>query len=115
VKCILPTGDYTNLNRPGIRDESGGNSIIAGDGHEADSRRRSARIHAAPAIAKVSAVSLQFVRLWGSERSNGTHTSSPKITSIMVRRRVASSATRFVRRATAASANRTVVVTAQNI
>src|SRR5260370_40991263 len=79
------------------------------------SPRRSARIHAVPAIAKVSTVSLQFLWLWGSERSNGTHTSNPKSTNIMVSRRAARRAMRFAGRATDASENKTVVVTAQNI
>src|SRR5260221_14709316 len=79
------------------------------------SPRRSARIHVAPAIARVSAVSLQLVWLCGSERNNGTHTSSPKVTSIIVSRRVARSAIRLARIAAAANADQTVVATAHNI
>jgi hypothetical protein len=51
-------------------------------------------------------------RSWGFERTNGTHTSSPKLTTIIVSSRLARSAMRFVRRATPASANKTVVATA---
>ena len=102
-----------------IKETAGGEAAhlaISGDGHLSRcSPRRSARIRATPAIAKASAFSLQFVWLWRSERTNGTHTSSPKITSIIVSRRIARGAIRFVRRVTAASANRTVVVTDQNI
>jgi len=49
----------------------------------------SARIHATPAMANVSAHSLQFAWLRGAANSSGTHTRSPKPTIIAVSRRVA--------------------------
>src|SRR5690242_18600993 len=77
--------------------------------------RKSVTIHATPAIAKVSVVSVQLDNLCGSEKRIGSHTSTPNPTSIAVSSPDARSADRPVTSATAASAKQIVVAIAQNI
>lgn len=77
--------------------------------------RKSTTIHAAPVIAKFCALPAQLIILCGSAKGAGSHTSSPKPTSIAVSNRDARSAERPESRAMAASANAIVVAIAQNI
>ena len=76
--------------------------------------RKSATIHAAPAMARFSTFSVQLNSLCGSETMIGSHTRRPNPTSIMVTSRDARSAERPESSARAASPNAIVVAIAQN-
>jgi len=77
--------------------------------------RKSVTIHAAPVIARFSALPAQLISLWGSANGAGSHTSNPKPISIAVSNRDVRRAERPDSSAMAASANAIVVVIAQNI
>src|SRR5215469_1440196 len=79
------------------------------------SARKSATTHAAPAIARFSAFPAQLISLCGSAKGAGNHTKNPNPINIAVSNRDAQRAERPESKAIAASANRIVVVIAQNI
>src|SRR5271155_2744076 len=82
----------TNLSADGPVSECHEPSLAGADSAVRRWPRKSATIHADAAIAKVSVPSDQFIKLWRSAKSAGSHTSNPKPTIIAVVNRAASRA-----------------------